>query len=346
MSTGINKTAAQTLFERVIATWIRPEVEKRAQGLAASPFNLAVGLIVWDDLSNPKILLNDEADSSILELKVNTVSPISPSQPVNASTINGLRSIRLVDSLRSYPFLFLLLANQNKYYLLSKKMSRVVHTRDFEVLKQQLATEGLKLGPESYEVTVYLDATRNLYDYQSTPAGKRREAIRLAETYTESYKRTVMPRVKRHLRLPHLLVHQDDEFLPLLYETRQTYIDGHFFSCVASAATTADRICIRLSQWYGLPRLLQKWVVEQTLGNKIQKLRSEGVITKDQEDLLVKINEIRNRHIHPNRPLRALTLKRDAFIVVCLLHELVEGTFSIYRDHTFKEGVIVPKPLV
>ena len=182
--------------------------------------------------------------------------------------------------------------------------------------------------------------------FSASDATKRRVSIRLAEAETEAFKSTVRARVKRHLRLPYLLVHHDDEFQPLLYEARQTYIDGHFFSCIASTATTADRICIRLSQWYGLPRPLQKWVVGQTLGNKIQRLRSEGVVTKDQEDLLNKINRIRNRHLHPSRQIKMLTLKRDTIASVCLLQQFLEGTFSVYRDNTFNQGVMVPKPLV
>ncbi len=192
---------------------------------------------------------------------------------------------------------------------------------------------------------VYLDVVRNGYDGLS-PALKRRWTSQFVQSLLDNDKSNALARVKRHLRLPTVLIHKEDEFLPLLLETRATYIDGHFFSCVASAVTTADRICNRLPQYYNLSVSLQRWVLRATLGNKIYKLRAEGVITKKQEGWLKELNCIRNRHLHPKRPVSILTLKRDAFTAIVLLHNLLEGTFSVFRDHTFEQGEIVPKPLL
>ncbi len=343
----MNKSAAQTLFDRIMTTWIIPEIEERAnQNLVNLPFNLTAALIIWEKPRTPQILLNDEADASIDELQVTTTKPTPAGQPVNPALIKSLKQIKLISSRRTYPFIFLIQANEGLFYILSKAMLRVIHTREFEVLKKSLATEGVKIGSDEDEVQVYLDVIRNHYDYLSTPALKRQEVIRLGEALVEDVKKTATARVKRHLRLPTLLVHRDDEFLPLLYETRRTYIDGHFFSCIASAATTADRMCNRLSRRYDLSLSLQKWMLEQTLGNKIPKLRAEKVITKDQEALLSRLNRVRNRHLHPRRTISMITLKRDALMAVQLLHQLLEGTFSVYRDHTFAQGRIVPKRLV
>jgi hypothetical protein len=157
---------------------------------------------------------------------------------------------------------------------------------------------------------------------------------------------TATEKARRHLRLPTLIIHQEDEFLPLLLEARQTYIDGHFFSCVAAAVTTADRICIRLMHRFNLPAAEQRQMLTRTFGQKIQPLRARGIITVQQEALLNKMNRIRTRHLHPRTAPSAMTTKRDALAAVQLLHELLEGTFSVFRDYEISNGSFVPKPIV
>lgn len=143
-----------------------------------------------------------------------------------------------------------------------------------------------------------------------------------------------------------MFVHPENEFLPLLLEVRATYIDGYFFSCIASAATTADRICNAMTQRYGLSRKDQRWYLEQTFGQKFEKLVSDKIITKQQKATLVKMNDIRNRHIHPRKTISELTMKRDAFVMTKLLHQFMNETYGVQKDHTFHEGRLVPKRLI
>ena len=340
-------SAAQILFDRLVITWIIPEAQKRIdKGELTTPFKLKTALIVWENLDEPQVWFNDEVDSKIIELQVEKVKPAQSERPDSPSPIHSLKKIQLVDTLRGSPFLFII-ADYGKFFVLSSKMSQVVQILDFKVLREALATQGLYLAPNIDEFQVFLDSTRIGYDRLSSPASKRKKTIRLAEDLIESVKQTATARVQRHLRLPTLSVHQDAEFLPLLIEARQTYIDGYFFSCIASTATTADRICIRLSQHYDLPKKTQKWLLEHTLGQKIQKLRAERVITKEQESVLKEINRIRNRHIHPQKLPSVLTAKRDAFKSVTLLDKFLKSTFvDLYRNFTFEQGRGVPKPLV
>src|SRR5207249_4427946 len=193
------------------------------------------------------------------------------------------------------------------------------------------------------QFSVYLDVVRNGYDF-GTPAQKRREITKLATLYYVN-RASGIEKARRHLRLPTLIIHQEDEFLPLLLEARQTYIDGHFFSCVAAAVTMADSICIRLMRRFGMPVAEQRRMLEKTFGQKIQPLRARGIITVQQERLLNKMNRIRTRHLHPRKAPSALTTKRDALVTVRLLHELLEGTFSLFRDYEIMNGRFVPKPL-
>ncbi|MCP4427854.1 MAG: hypothetical protein GY803_25505 [Chloroflexi bacterium] len=347
MKQATGKSATQMLFERLLTTWIEPEVEKRAsQGLIVTPVLLGMVLIVWENLDEPRIFLNTDVADSVDEVSPIMDPALLPGEPVFESMIYGLRDVTLSKHFRNYPFVFVMRGAKEKYYVVSQKMYQVIGTKDFEVLRDPLAKNGVYIITGENQVRLFLDVIRNYYDGLSSPALKRQETIRLAKTMVDSVRQTATDRVKRHLKLPPLFVFQDDEFLPLLLEARQTYIDGYFFSSIATAATTADRICIRLSEHYELQKSFRKWVLDQTLGNKISKLRAEGVLTEGQEELLIKINKIRVRHLHPRKSMNEITLKRDAFKSVFLLHQLLEGTFSVYRDHTFLQGRIVPKPLV
>src|SRR5256885_125497 len=87
---------------------------------------------------------------------------------------------------------------------------------------------------------------------RKSPMGRASSSMTRLATLYAGDRATATEKARRHLPLPTLIIHEEDEFLPLLLEARQTYIDGHFFCCVA-AVTTADRICIRLMHRFSLP---------------------------------------------------------------------------------------------
>ena len=339
------RTAAQTLFNRIIATWITPEVESRAaQNLLELPLTLVRVFLVWKNFKEPEIFLNEELSGIGMQVSLFANEVVEGNQTVLSQMITGLESAKLPDKLRNCPYILILRGHDAKYYVLSQKMHQIVSASEFKILHNPLATEGFELNEGNKPIPLFIDSTPALYGQLSSPAKKRELTIELTNSMAGILKQTVRDRVKRSLRLPYLLAHLDDEFLPLLIESRQTYIDGHFFSCIASSATTADRICNRLTQYYG-QRELQKWILDRTLGEKPQKLRSEGLITKQQEELLMRLNTIRIKHLHPRQKISDLTTKRDALKILVLLHQLLEGTFGLYKEHTIVQGRIVPKPL-
>jgi hypothetical protein len=90
----------------------------------------------------------------------------------------------------------------------------------------------------------------------------------------------------------------------------------------------------------------RRQLLGMTFGQKIQPLRAKHLFTAGQEQLLLRLNRIRTRNLHPRRRLTDRRLKRDALKAVVLLHEILEGTFSVFRDYTIENGVLVPRPLV
>ncbi|HXU40172.1 MAG TPA: hypothetical protein VN937_27700 [Blastocatellia bacterium] len=341
------KPAEQILFDRVKVTWVEPEVQRRVQqGLVTQPMILTHCLILCKKGKTDKVLLNQEVWGDVVQLQAIFVNAVTPEEPVMHSNITGITKIILSDKWRGYSFIFFILGKDGRYYLISKSMAVIVGNREFEMLYDLMRTEGIEASQPEHEVQVYFDFVQNMYNASSTPALKRRAVKDLAEARLSYLRRQLTQSVKRHLRLPIVFIHPENEFMPLLLEVRATYIDGYFFSCIASAATTADRICNALTQRYGLSRKDQRWYLEQTFGQKFDKLVSNKIITKQQKTTLVKMNDIRNRHIHPRKTISELSMKRDAFVMTKLLHEFMNETYGVQKDHTFHEGRLVPRRLI
>lgn len=336
------KTPAQTLFERVLRTWIMPELRERARHGAPVPLRLA--LLVWKDARAPTIFLNDEVFQKVTRARVVATGPITKGQPILSSHIKGLDSIGIHTEWGRHPHLFIAQGAGAKYYVVAKRLGSVTGHQDFDALAHALAREGLEVTTRDTVFRVYLDVLKNQYD-ALPPAGKRAQTKQYAHTLAEQAKNEATARAQRYFRLPTLIVHADDEFLPLLQEARQTYIDGHYFSSIASAATTADRICNWLVQRYGWPADQQTAFFARTFGQKLQRLRARKLLTPAQERLLDRMNNIRNKHLHPRHRCTTTVLKRDAFTTVRLLHELLEGTVSVFRDYQIEDGKLVPKPI-
>ena len=345
MPTQGRGSAAQILFNRLVRTWIVPEANARArQSPGTGPIPLRLALLVWEQADGPTMFLNDEVFGKIARLQVISTGPVSQGQQVTAEHIKGLAQVSLRSSLNRHPYIFVVQGSEQKFYVKSSRTEEMLSTRDFNALAEPLSSEGVLLTSGETQLSVYLDVIRNLYD-QVPPEKKRKEFLKMMDTYGRDDKSEARGRSRRHLRLPTLMIHKEDEFLPLLLETRQTYIDGHFFSCIASAVTTADRICIRLTQRHSWPSEDQKKMLARTFGQKLQPLRAKNVITEHQKNLLNKMNQIRIRHLHPRKSPSSLTTKRDALAAVRLLHEFLEGTFSVFRDYMIENGKLMPKPL-
>lgn len=346
MTRVIRKSAAQTLFDRAMETWINPEVSRRIQlGLIKPPLDLESALVVWEVPSDPYVYLNDEVDSHVARVKWVTSSKSSSSRGPNTSRTASLKSVALRRPAGEHPFLCIVKGNDRRYYLWSRRTTEVLSTTDFEAARHSLATEGVRILQEPYQVSVFLDTLANRYFNTGSPNGKRALVLRRGRELIDEVTSEATARVKREISLPHLLIHNDDEFLPLLLEARSTYRDGYYFSCIAASVTTADRICLRLAEHFGVPTSEMSWLEEQTLGRKIDRLASLLLIDTYQVGILKTINTIRTRHLHPRHDISHTMLRRDARASMTLLHQLLDGTVSVYRDHAFRDGIMVPKPL-
>lgn len=122
-------------FERIIVTWIDPEVEQRTEKkLVELPLNLQAALVVCKTATNSKVFLNEEINSLVERLDVKTVQPVKAGEPVMQHDVVGLNRITLTKRRRNEAFVFILQANQRKFFVLSQRMSRIVGNEEFDLL--------------------------------------------------------------------------------------------------------------------------------------------------------------------------------------------------------------------
>jgi hypothetical protein len=338
------KSPAQVLFDRLMRTWIIPAANERGRK-TGHQIVLRIALVIWDGVGSPSVYFNEEVHGKVIKIKLVAAGQINKGQPVFPSNLKGISKVMLRHGIHDFPYILVLQGQNQRFFVASSKVQDIVGTQEFKLLAKPLGTEGVELTLHDSTFDIFLDVIRNAY-VGMTPAHKRREIRQLARLDVERVRTDAIPRARRHLRLPAFIALQEDEFLPLLIEARQAYISGHFFSCIATGITTADRICNRLARRYGLPPTTQKALFRMTFGQKIDNLHASGVITDSLRSILIKMNMIRNRHLHPKEPLRQLTLKRDGLKILRLLHEFLEGTFSVFRDYRIENGKFVPKPLI
>jgi hypothetical protein len=87
MTITIEKSATQTLFDRVIRTWVFPEVESRTTAKQREvPFVLGMALIIWDQKSGPRVLLNDEAGTIATQMEIVNSGPVTKGQSIELVT--------------------------------------------------------------------------------------------------------------------------------------------------------------------------------------------------------------------------------------------------------------------
>jgi hypothetical protein len=71
----------------------------------------------------------------------------------------------------------------------------------------------------------------------------------------------------------------------------------------------------------------------------IEFLRKTGIITEDAASAAKKLGDLRNDYAHT----RGKAPENDAHEAIKLLHNLVDGTVSIFKDHELKDGMFVSK---
>lgn len=331
------------LFERIVRTWIVPEANARGgKHPEQGPIPLRLALIVWDrDDNRPSVYFNDEVFGRVERLSAVAARKIDAGERVTPEDIRGVERVKLARRHWGQSYLFICQGKDERYYITFGNIGALSEAEQFQVLREPLAREGVRLTSEDTHLPVAIDLMRN--SYAGSPAQKRRWTLELKRIRLEAARQSVTNKVRRHLRLPAYIVHEDDEVLPLLLEARETYVDGHFFSCVAASATAADRICVGLLDRHGVDANKKLEILQCTFGEKLERMSALKLISDKQLRALQSLNKLRNKHLHPGHPIADHAANRDALKALALFHGFLEGTLSVFRDYVIENGKLMPR---
>jgi hypothetical protein len=156
--------------------------------------------------------------------------------------------------------------------------------------------------------------------------------------------------VDRFWQLPPLmLLKPDDVFRGLLLEARDLFVAGHFYSCVAMCGIVGERlvkdvfrtsVLIRKSGSTEEPTeaALDQLERVETIGI-VEFLKKTELLLADAADAAKNLGKLRNDYAHS----RGKKPEADAAEAIKMLHVLVEGTVSVFKDFEIKDGKLVRK---
>jgi hypothetical protein len=156
---------------------------------------------------------------------------------------------------------------------------------------------------------------------------------------------------ERIWELPPIVLHNPDgEYVQLLLESRELFIAGFFYSCVAMCGIVGERLIKDMFREAvlifkeGQPPFRPKSEafdqLERVEVNGIIRFLNEAGLLDDAakkaaEDLV----GLRNKYAHA----RGKEPEADAIKAVKWLHGLVEGTVSVFKSFEIKDGAFVRK---
>lgn len=336
-------TAAQVLFNRIMHTWINPTKEgKYRHGNKPYDGPIYWGIIIWS-ADKPYVYFNQEVTQYVMRAQVVSNDIVKAGQKICPEDVRGIDTAFLREEHRQKPYILVMQGAEKKYYVTFGHLSRMKFYREFQKNRESLKTEGFEITGEKQTVEIRFDFLKNRY--VGSPRQKRQITLEQIQIRSKVEHKEVVKKVKRHLELPAYEIYNEAGIGDLLNEARCSYIDARYFSCIAGAATAADRICCYLPLRYSSETKVLNITIKMTLGQKIEYLKSVKLITNEDVVLLKEINSIRVKHLHPRRILTEKVLKRDAKRIMYLFHKFAEDTVSISREYAIVDGRFSPKLL-
>lgn len=142
-------------------------------------------------------------------------------------------------------------------------------------------------------------------------------------------------------------VHGEFRVIELLFDVFESYLLGKYYATVAVASMAAERLCYDFIDVLDIKfgnRTLSIEDKEELTYLPFSKLltffKKIGVLNENDFVLLQRINEIRNRHVHPKMKFDIVD---DAKLIVKLLCELLEARLSMFKFYEIVDGKFVLK---
>lgn len=148
---------------------------------------------------------------------------------------------------------------------------------------------------------------------------------------------------------PIMLMKPDDVYIGLLLEARELFVAGYFYSCVAMCGVVGERL---IKDMLRTSVLIQKNGISERPTDaaleQLERVDTKGIIQFLEKAKLLgaeaakaanDLGELRNKYVHA----RGKDPGADATKAIKMLHALVEGTVSVFKEFEIKEGRLAPK---
>ena len=163
------------------------------------------------------------------------------------------------------------------------------------------------------------------------------ERQRVADRLQQELEGRLDESIDRSWKLPAIMVKIEGEYLELLIEARQLYVNGYFYSCVAMCGIVNERLIkdvVLASIWIEKEGVVYK--PDSEVLKKLEHVDSSrlsefiagaGLVAEEACKASQKLVRLRNDHAHA----RGGKPDKDALDAINHLHKVVEGTVSVYR---------------
>lgn len=198
------------------------------------------------------------------------------------------------------------------------------------------------MSEEAKYMKVFLDLMPN---QPKNNASRKSYADMLRQRFEDALEESV----DRSWELPPIIVQPSGEYLELLLESRELYVTGRFYSCVAMCGIVGERLikdvlrASMLVQKNGNIQAPSVTALDQfervDINGIVRFLKEEDLLSAEATKAADKLGQLRNKYAHA----RGSKPQLDALEAIKLLHIVVEGTVSIFKEYDIKDGAFVRK---
>lgn len=136
---------------------------------------------------------------------------------------------------------------------------------------------------------------------------------------------------ERIAQLPPLLI-EVGPYCGLLRESRDVFVDGHFYACVAMCGISFERFQRDKSKPYGATR-------KHKMPRVRNILKENKVIKVETLSLCKKMAKLRNDYAHGH----GLKPKEDALKALQWMHSFIDNETNLMRDYVIVDGILSRK---
>ena len=160
----------------------------------------------------------------------------------------------------------------------------------------------------------------------------------LRQMLSTRFEQKLTSAVERIFDLPPLMLKPECDYLRLLVEARELYVEGRFYSCVATCGIVGERLvkdifrASVLIQQSGISHTPSEGALDQLerveISGIIHFLREAKLLADDAAKAADKLSQLRNKYAHA----RGKEPDLDALRAIKLLHQVVEETVSLFKN--------------